>query len=159
VVEQKINDLIAIKFEEEDFQDCFLVETRHNIKSNILKVFIDSDSGLKISQCQRLSRHLESYLDEEQWLGEKYTLEVSSPGLDQPLKLIRQYKKNINRSLKIKMLDGEQRKGTLKAVEEQAIHLEELHVRKEGKKKIKELITAIIPLEKIDQAKVQIVFK
>lgn len=159
MVEQKINDLLLSKFEEETFQGCFLVDTHLNVKNNTLKVFIDSDIGLKISQCQQLSRYLEGYLDEEQWLGEKYTLEVSSPGLDQPLKLVRQYKKNIGRGLKVKMIDGAERKGTLKAVEEDQIHLEELHVRKEGKKKIKELLTAIIPLETINQAKVQIVFK
>ena len=159
MVEQKINDLIASKFEEEDFQDCFVVETNLNIKTNTLKVFIDSDSGLKISQCQRLSRYLESYLDEELWLGEKYTIEVSSPGLDQPLKLERQYRKNIGRGLTVKMLDETVRKGTLKAVSDGAIHLEELHVRREKKKKIKELLTAIIPIESIDKAKVKIVFK
>ncbi len=159
MVEQKINDLLLQKFEEEEFQDCFLVETKLNVKNNTLRVFMDSDGGLEISKCQRLSRYLESYLDEEQWLGEKYTLEVSSPGLDQPLKIVRQYRKNIGRGLTVKLLDGEVRKGTLKAVEETAIHLEELHITKQGKKKIKELRTAIIPIEKIDKAKVQIVFK
>src|SRR5690625_6116677 len=65
-----------------------------------------SDSGMTLAKCQAFSRHIESYLDETLVLGEKYELDVSSPGLDRPLKLVRQYHNNIGRDLKVWLEDG-----------------------------------------------------
>ena len=158
-IEGRITQLLEKKFEEEDFQDCFLIEVHLNSR-NKLEVFIDSDKGLNISVCKRISRSLEEVLDKELWLGEKYTLEVSSPGVDRPLKLKRQYKKNLGRVLEVEVLDLEKpEKGKLIALDEDCITLEKQITVKQGKKKKKEIVQTAIAFDKIKKAKVKISFK
>lgn len=157
-IEEKINHLLADKFQEAEFSDCFLVGLELH-KDNKLDVFVDSDSGLSLDKCRQISRYLESFIDEENWFGEKYTLEVSSPGLSKPLKLIRQYKKNIGRELEVTLEDDSGKTGELKVVTDTSITLEEIVVIKEGKKKKKMLLQSEIPFESIKKALVVISFK
>ena len=139
-IQEKINDLLVAKFTEEDFQDCFIVEIKFNPTNNKLQAYVDSDSGMTFRKCQKLSRFLESYIDEGNWLGEKYTLEVSSPGVDRPLSIPRQYIKNIGRRLEVSVnIDDKKRKGKLIKADEEKICLEFEQTRKQGKKKIKEI--------------------
>lgn len=161
MIQDKIQDLISLKFEEEDFANCFLVEIRFNASNNnTLQIYIDNDIGLSIVPCRKLSRYIEEYLDESQALGEKYVLEVSSPGLDQPLLLVRQYKKNIGRDLRIKLVDGNKVEGQIVAVTEEAVTLEKLVITKVGKKKKKkELVQTNYPYNTIAKAKIKISFK
>jgi ribosome maturation factor RimP len=159
VVEEKIRDLLEEKYQEEEFADCFTVEIKYNTANKKLQVFTDSDSGMTFRKCQRLSRFLESYIDEENWLGEKYTLEVSSPGVDRPLLLPRQYQKNIGRRLEVDTkIDDKKRKGILTRADEQGICLEFEETRKQGKKKIKEKVELELPYEQITKAIVKISF-
>lgn len=157
-IEPKIEQLLEEKFKEEDFADCFLIEIALR-KNNKLEVFVDSDSGITFSTCKRLSRYLEQYLDEEQWLGEKYTLEVSSPGTDRPLELKRQYQKNIGRQLKITGKEGTEQTGKLIAVGEDTITLEYEEVYREKKKKRKKIVQQEFALESIQKAVVKVSFK
>ena len=128
-MEERIRELLDTKFQEQAFQDCFLVEL-HLHGGNKLEVFIDCDSGVTLEKCQQVSRFLEAHIEENQWLGEKYTLDVSSPGLSRPLKLWRQYRKNIGRTVAATLLDGEVRTGILKEVHEDYILLEEKRTEK-----------------------------
>lgn len=157
-IEEKIHSLLAEKFQEEAFQDCFLVELNLH-RGNKLEVLIDCDSGLTLDKCQRISRYLESHLDEQGWLGDSYVLEVSSPGLDRPLKLKRQYLKNIGRRLSVTLQSGEVSEGLLKAATEENITLEATVLRKEGKNKKKEQVLATIPFDDIKKAMVIISFQ
>lgn len=158
-IEEKIKALLATKFEEEEFQDCFLVELKLPTR-NKLEVFLESDSGITHQKCKRISRYLESYLDSELWLSEHYTLEVSSPGIGKPLLHRRQYHKNIGRKVKVKPIEGNVEKGKLTAVTETHIVLEKrVEERVEGKKKkIKKDVSIEIPFENIEQTKVMITF-
>ena len=89
--------------------DVFLVECR--VKTdNKIRVFIDSERGVTIEDCITLSRHIEGYLDREQ---EDFALDVSSAGLDLPLRIPRQYKKNIGRNVDVVMNDGTEIKGKI----------------------------------------------
>ena len=74
-LEEKIVELLEEKFKEEEFTDCFLIDIKLH-KHNKLDIFLDSDTGITFRKCQRISRYLESFIDEEGWLGEKYVLEV-----------------------------------------------------------------------------------
>ncbi len=160
MIQDKIEALVSLKFEEEDFANCFLVEIKFNTSNNTLQVYIDHDVGLNIVQCRKLSRYIEEYLDESQVLGEKYVLEVSSPGLDQPLQLVRQYKKNIGRDLRIKLVDGDKVEGQIVAVTDEAVTLEKEVVTRVGKKKKKkELVQTAYPYNTIAKAKIKISFK
>lgn len=64
MIENKIIDLLDQKFKEEDFLDCFLVDLQLHANQK-LEVFLDSDTGITFEKCQKISRYLEQYLDEE----------------------------------------------------------------------------------------------
>lgn len=134
-------------------QDLFLVEVTHkgNSGNSKLQVLIDGDHGLDIDRCARVSRQLGAQLEELDIIPGKYTLEVSSPGIDQPLKLKRQYVKNVGRSLKVELNDGEKKEGVLKAVEENQFELEVTNK--------KEKVISTIALSDVKKSKVIVSFK
>ena len=119
----KITEVIEEKLSEDGFEDCYIVDIKIDQKSRI-KVFVDCDSGVPIRKCVSISRRVEHFLDETLLLGEKYVLEVSSPGIDRPL-VKRQYKKNIGRDLKVLLKDADRKiTGTLVSVIENGIVLD-----------------------------------
>lgn len=123
---------------------------RGNQGNQKLEIFLDGDEGISIDQCSDLSRRLSVIIEEEEILTGKYILEVSSAGLDQPLSLVRQYKKNIGRSLSINTKDGQKMEGELLEVLEEKV----IKVKPE---KSEEATT--IELENIEKAKVLVSFK
>lgn len=156
-MEEKIIDLLDEKFAEPEYADCFWLDVKLHANKK-LEVIIDSDEGVTFENCQSISRYLESYIDEEGWLGEKYVLEVSSPGVDRPLQRARQYPKHIGRKLEVKTNAGEQHEGKLVVVEEHAIVLESKLRRKEGKRKVTETVRTELPFSDIEKALVKISF-
>lgn len=157
-MEAKIHDLLEEKFAEEEFADCFLIELKL-YPNNKLDVFLDSDTGITLERCRKISRYLEAYLDESGQLGEKYTLEVSSPGVSRPLQLTRQYPKHVGRKLKVKLKDGSELEGVLQTVDEEAITIERKIVEKDGKKKKRLKVSTEIPFADIKETIVQVSFK
>lgn len=117
-------------------------------------VIVDGDQGIDIDTCARVSRDLSKALDEVTWMEENYTLEVSTPGVDHPLKFQRQYAKNIGRSLKVKLADRTV-EGKLAAADAEKITLQE----EKGSGKKKEVTTLDIPLAEIEKAFVLVSFK
>ena len=92
----------------------FLVDVVVSDGSNI-RVIVDHDENTSIEFCMGLSRHIEGSLDRE---VQDFSLDVTSPGLDQPLKLQRQYLKNVGRDVAVMPVEGAKLEGELKAVEE-----------------------------------------
>lgn len=156
-IEQKIEKLLNEKFAEADFADCFIIDIKLG-KSNKLEVFVDADRGIDFNRCSILSRYLEAYLDTEKWLGENYTLEVSSPGVSRPLKFLRQFPKHIGRDLEISKKDGTIIEGEFVKIEGEDISLQFESKRKEGKKTIKETNIVVIAFAEIAKAMVKIKF-
>lgn len=102
---------------------CFLVEA--TIKPvNIIKVFIDGDQGVSINKCAALSRALYKKIEEAGWfLPGDFSLEVSSPGITNPLTMLRQYHKNIGRQVEVVQHDSSILLGLLTAVTDAHITL------------------------------------
>lgn len=125
--------------------------TVSKIRSKIL-ILVDSDEGISIDQCGEISRQVGVILDEI--IDTPFVLEVSSPGIDTPLKLIRQYKKNIGRNLKVILQDGQELRGNLLVVDETSIQ-----IQPEQKKKKELLEPKSLLLEDIRQATVLVSFK
>lgn len=121
-------------------------------------VIIDGDEGATIEDCAKLSRALSAKLDEGEIIPEKYTLEVSTPGVDFPLKLKRQYKKHIGRGFKISLTDKSLIKGKLIGIGDEFIKVE-FEEKTDKKNKKKEMKTMELPFDMIDKAFVQISFK
>ena len=156
---ERITQLLEEKFAtDEAFADCYIVDIE--LKPNQrLYVFADSDSGFTFEKCQRLSRYLENPLDTNGWLGEKYLLEVSSPGIERSLKFPRQYKKNIGRTLAITLNDKTQYSGTLQSAdEEQVVLVNTVIERDEKKKKTIVIVETPIRYEQIEKALVKLGF-
>jgi len=132
--------------------DKFLVEVRI-APGNHIKIFLDGDNGITIEKCVTINRSLYKILEEEgMFPNNDYSLEVSSPGLDEPLKLHRQYEKNIGRMIDVILTDGNKREGRLTTVTGKDIVLEETKGRK------KEVIQHTLLFENIKTTKIQVVF-
>ena len=99
--------------------DKFLVNLKITPDNRIF-IDIDGDNGVTIDDCIALSRAVESQLDRDE---EDFELNVSSAGADQPLKLTRQYRKNVGRDLEVVTLDGERAEGTLEDASDDGIVL------------------------------------
>jgi ribosome maturation factor RimP len=155
---EKIRALLLEKFETDElFADCFILEIALR-PGNRLEVTLDSDDAVTFQKCQKLSRHLEASLDEQGWLGESYVLEVGSAGLTRVFEYPRQYVKNIGRDLKVKLTNGEQAEGEIIAADDLGVTLKYEEVRKEGKKKIKEMMTPKYLYSDIKEAKIKVKF-
>jgi ribosome maturation factor RimP len=89
-----------------------------------ISIFLDGDEGIDIDTCAHISRQVGKDLEDLGILTHAYTLMVSSPGLDQPLKLLRQYHRNIGRNLKIKLNDQQLIEGKLSEVQDDFIVLD-----------------------------------
>jgi ribosome maturation factor RimP len=154
-IEKRVSELVEEKITEIGRADLFLVSVKM-LPNGKLIILVDGDKGIGIAECAQISRYVGFRLEEENAIEDAYNLEVSSPGLDAPLALPRQYVKNIGRSLAIKMADGSKREGTLSGLTEDAIVIEESNKQK-GKKA--EQVESVIPLAEITETKVVISFK
>jgi ribosome maturation factor RimP len=152
-VEKRVTELVEEKIA--DRPDLFLVDVQMH-GSGILSILVDGDNGVAISDCVAISRHVGFHLEEENAIEQAYRLEVSSPGIDTPLKSFRQFQKNINRSLKIKLKSGNAKEGKLMEVEESSVTIQE-SVKEKGKKAA--IIETLIPFEDISEAIVLVSFK
>lgn len=148
VIEQKVKALLEAE------PGLFLVETRIKPTNNI-KVFIDGDQGVSIEKLVYYNRKLYKEIEESAlYPNGDFSLELSSPGLDEPLKMHRQYLKNIGRFAEITDTDGVRKEGKLVSVTEQEAVLEEV----KGKGKKTETVQHTIPFDKIKTTKIQIKF-
>lgn len=154
MVEDKIKALVDEKLKEELYEDCFFVEMLLK-GDNRIEIYLDSDSGISFLQCQRMSRHVEAVLDEEQWFGVKYTLDVSSPGIGKPLKLHRQYLKNIGRDLEVRVEGEKPVVGELIDVQDENFTVVREEKIKEGKKNVKKMVEYTYRFDAINMAKVK----
>ena len=134
--------------------DIFLVSIKIKPTNNF-KIYLDADSGLGIDKCIKINRALYKIMEEMGMYPEgDFSLEVSSPGLDEPLKLVRQYKKNVGREVEIITLDEAKKEGKLTEVTEEKITIE--YTEGKGKKAV--LKTQEINFTDIKQTKIQIKF-
>ena len=129
--------------------DKFIVDIQVQL-SNKVFVYIDGDQNVTIGDCQELSRSVERFLDRDH---EDYDLTVSSSGIDRPLKLVRQYRKNIGKELEVVTHSGENKRGILVGVNENEIEIEHGIKKKEEKRE-----NAHIPYPEIKTAKVIVKF-
>lgn len=154
IKESYIRGLVEEKIQEMDY---FIVSVNVS-SSNHIRVEIDGDKGVNIKDCVEISRHIESSLDRE---AEDFELVVSSAGMDQPFKILRQYQRYMGREVEVKMKGGEKLKGKLVSANEEKVALEITEKKKiEGKKK-KELVTSEreISMDQVNETKVVISFK
>jgi len=132
--------------------DIFIVSIKVTPTNN-LKVYLDADTGLNISKSVSIHRKLYQLIEEAQMFPEgDFALEVGSPGIDEPLVSMRQYQKNIGRTVEVTPLEGVEVLGILKEANDEQVVLGV----KVGKKK--EITDMTIPLNFIKKIVVQVTF-
>jgi len=129
IIKEALSNLIEAALADPVFSDCFLVDFVWKAKAEKLEIYIDGDQGVTHSKCKKLSKTLQHQLDENLLLGEKYSLEVSSPGLDRPIKLKRQYLKNVGRAVVVHLREGPRVEGILSELNDDIVT-----ITPEGKK-------------------------
>lgn len=153
MLRDKVENLLKEAFEENN--SLFLIEFTVD-NSNHIKVVIDGDEGVSVNDCIAVSRKIEHNLDREE---EDFSLEVLSAGVSEPLRLPRQYKKNIGRTLAV-TASGEKIEGKLVKVEDGNISLQwqAREPKPVGKGKVTVDKEAVLPMDQISEAKVIITF-
>lgn len=148
IIGEKVNSILA------NHPSHFLVEVRIKPTNNV-KVFIDADEGVILSELIEYNRKLYKQLEESAMFPDgDFSLEVSSPGLDEPLKLFRQYKKNIGRFVDITLKDSAKKEGKLIDATEDGVVIE----TETGKGKKKETKQESILFDQIKNTKIQVKF-
>ena len=123
--------------------------------TNNVKVYIDGDKGIAINKCVYFNRKLYKLIEAAQLFPDgDFSLEVSSPGVNEPLKLSRQFIKNIGRNVEVIFTDGSKKEGKLLQVTDADIIIEE--VTGKGKKAVSQQV--VIPFNNIKTTTVQIQF-
>lgn len=144
-IELIVNNIVQSKN-----SSLFLVDVlvSHANAGQKIVVYVDGDEGVSIDTCAEISRSLATILEEEDMIDSQYTLEVSSPGLDQPLKSARQYRKNVGRNIKVLLQDNQVIKGKLLEVNEEKITIDEEIKNAKKKTETKERVIAFDHIRK-----------
>jgi len=144
-IEQKIMALI------DPDPENFLVEVKIRPGNNI-KIFVDADHGISIDKLAQYNRSLYRQIEESGLFpNNDFSMEISSPGLDEPLKLRRQYLKNIGRYVEIILKSGIKKEGKLISADKEIVIEEE-----KGSKKKKEVILHSLSYDDIKTTKIKI---
>lgn len=152
-LKEKIVDLLSTLLEDDKFFIVAVQVSPSKIRQKVT-VLIDNDAGISIDECAELSRKLDDMIEAQELMPDGYTLEVSSPGVDFPLTMPRQYRKNIGRTMRIVLKDGIEKKGELVSVTEEGfVLLEEL------KKKKKDQVLIELNFKYADVAKTEVQIK
>lgn len=148
---EHIRQLVLQIIAETGKEDLFLVDVLFTKgRKSAVHVLVDTDTGIQLESCVSISRKLSKVLEEDPEFQFPYTLEVSSPGLDRPLILDRQYQKNIGRNVGIVLKDGTKFNGKLLQTQNGTIILQIPGTKKEP------AIEMTFLLENIKETKVTI---
>jgi len=98
-IDGKIEEIITPVLNELDI-DLVELSFRGTHGNRILRLFVDTENGITIEKCKNVSREISDILDAEDIITGKYRLEVSSPGLDRPMRTVRNFRRNIGREIR-----------------------------------------------------------
>ncbi|MCQ2973867.1 MAG: ribosome assembly cofactor RimP [Bacteroidales bacterium] len=152
ISEQSIKKLLE---ENSDFNEYFFVSV-HVSNDNVITIKADTDKGITIDECGEISNKLEALLNRDQ---EDFELEVSSPGLTEPFKILRQYQKNIGKQVDVLMIDGEKLQGTISKVETETVTIKVTKTEKINGKRTKVETDNTISYADIKSTKLKLTFK
>ncbi len=143
-------EIEKILFEKIEGTNIFLVKIDFNQIAKDIKIFIDSIDGLDIKDCVSISRHFRSILEER---IEEYSMEVSSPGVGEPLIVEQQIVKSVNKKLEITLIEDVKHIGILLENNKEDLIIDEIVESKNTKKKEKEKLRVVINKNLIKEIK------
>lgn len=150
IVNQLVDDFLKAT-------ELYLVDLKITTDSRIM-IEIDAFDGVSLDDCIALHRHLEAKIDRE---VEDYELEVSSAGLTEPFKVLKQYLKNLGKEVEVLLRNGKKMSGVLQHAEDEKIivQVEKTHKPEGAKRKMTILEDEVILLQDIKTTKLIIRFK
>ncbi len=150
MIAEQIHELIRVYITD---KDLFLVDLK--VTPGKITVLVDKPAGITIDECVLLNRYLYKEM-ESSGVFENKEFEVGSPGIDQPLKVLGQYKRRIGRSVKILLNDGKQHTGILVNANDQELQLQETFKEKIAGKKVEKQLTITLPMQIIKETKLEL---
>lgn len=159
-IKQKIYDLTNQIIEGKSIE-IFNIDVLSIGKKTIIRITIDKERGVTIKDCEYVSRQMEALLDVENLIPTAYMLEVSSPGIDRPLKKIQDFEKNIGKLSRIitteKTNDQTFFIGRITDVGQDWIRIKKEYPKNINKKNFSnEEVDIFIPFDKISKARLEI---
>ena len=151
---EKVKDLLEKALAENS--QLFLIDLEFS-ETNKISVILDGDLGVNLQDCINVNKFLDNGLEGEEV---EYSIEVASAGVSSPLKLVRQYKKNIGRTLKVKTISQGDYEATLSYADSENAKLSwsAREPKEIGKGKVTVQKTISIPYTDIKEAVVIISF-
>lgn len=104
--------------------DFIALELKGSKRNLVVRVIVDQDGGIALTTCAAISRTLSSQLDVADIIPGRYRLDVSSPGVDWPLKTVRDFQRHLGREVSLHYRDGESTiaaEGTIQAASDAGI--------------------------------------
>jgi ribosome maturation factor RimP len=149
-----IEEILQPKLDE---LDVFLVDVQVHPTGKIT-VLADCDAGISINELENINRYLNEALDKE---NNDFELTVSSPGMDQPFKVMHQYRKNVGKRVTVVLKDGQKLEGVLCGLSETGFELNDKVKKKTERTKKKEWTEVQVPVlfTDIKETKKVITFK
>lgn len=147
-LQQQISSLVESKL---SGSGNYLVEVK--VSPSKITVVLDHPKSLSLDSCIMISRYLHEVLDESD-VFEKHELEVTSPGMEEPLRVLQQYQKRLNHRVGVVTFDGLKRTGRLKEADAEGIVLEEETTIKSGSKRTVQLSDLRLPFSQIKETRV-----
>lgn len=154
-LQERLKQLAESFLKDETFFIVDVIAKESSGKQKVL-ILLDGDEGVTIDDCATLSRAMARHLEEHEVIENAYILEVSSPGLDHPIKLDRQFKKNVGRKFRVHLKDGSSIEAKLDEVTDGKLRLTK-ELKK--KKKDQEPTEYLVAMEEIEKANVLVSFK
>ncbi|MCS7005696.1 MAG: hypothetical protein NZM38_10290 [Cytophagales bacterium] len=142
-IEAQVKQFVeAIAASQEDLF-CIEVSVKPFAKKLKVVVVVDCDGGITVERCAEISQILEKNIDNHNLIEESYELEVSSPGVGEPLKHPRQWKNVLHRKIEVRLLEGKKLVGVLTDYDDERIVIREEIEAKNPKNKQKQWIEGV----------------
>ena len=132
-LEKKVEDLVKPIIENLGYKVYDVIYQKEG-KDNYLKIFIDSDKGIDLNDCEKVNDSVNDTLDEKDYIKAQYYLEISSPGLERNLRRDEQFLDNINKKIEVHLYNSINNNktviGILKEYNEDNIVIDDIKIEK-----------------------------
>ena len=135
-IEERVEELIKDKIENIGYS-LYDVEYAKEGPNYYLRIFIDSEKGIDLNDCEKVSNEINEKLDEADYIKEQYFLEVSSPGVERILRKDRHLEQNIGKQVEAKLFKKDENGnknyiGELKKFDEQTVTIDEVKIERKN---------------------------
>ena len=135
-IEERVEELIKDKIENIGYS-LYDVEYAKEGPNYYLRIFIDSEKGIDLNDCEKVSNEINEKLDEADYIKEQYFLEVSSPGVERILRKDTHLEQNIGKQVEAKLFKKDENGsknyiGELKKFDKETVTIDEVKIERKN---------------------------